>query len=252
MASVTGRFARALLAAVSVLAVWQALTVAFSLPAFILPGPARVAAALAARPAFWSANALTTGLEALVGLVAGSIAGIALAVSMGRFPRLQYLLQPVMVVSQSFPVFALAPLLVLWFGFGFGSKIAMAVIAIFFPVAAALDDGLRATPPHLLDLGRLYRAAPYQELFLLRLPSAVPRLVTGLRLASVYAPIGALVGEWVGASSGLGYVMLQANGRSQTDVVFAALLIVATLAVALRAVVDAVTARLLSWSTDPF
>jgi putative hydroxymethylpyrimidine transport system permease protein len=155
-----------------------------------------------------------------------------------------------MVVSQAIPVFAIAPLLVLWLGFGLASKIVMATIAIFFPVASAFHDGLLRTDQNLIDLARLHGAGRGQMLRLLRIPSALPALVTGLRLAAVYAPIGALIGEWVGASSGLGYAMLHANGRSQTDVVFAALFLLAAMSVLLRATVDLLTSNLTPWAPE--
>ena len=117
----------------------------------------------------------------------------------------------------------------------------MATIAIFFPVASAFHDGLARTDPQLVELARLYGASHAQQVGLLRIPAALPALVTGIRVAAVYAPIGALVGEWVGSSSGLGYAMLQANGRAQIDVVFAALLLLAAMSVLLRALVDLVT-----------
>ena len=169
---------------------------------------------------------------------------------MSFLPLSRRLLLPVMVVSQALPVFAIAPLLALWFGFGLASKVVMATIAIFFPVASAFHDGLARTDPGLLDLARLYGAGRSREVAVLRLPSALPSLVTGVRLAAVYAPIGALIGEWVGASSGLGYAMLLANARAQTDVVFAALFLLAAMSVLLRALVDLATRNLTPWAPE--
>jgi putative hydroxymethylpyrimidine transport system permease protein len=209
-----------------------------------------VFAALAARPDLWQVHAVTTLTESVIGLVAGSVAGAALALAMSFLPVTRRVLLPLMVVSQAVPVFAIAPLLALWFGFGLASKIVMATIAIFFPVASAFADGLARTDPNLIDLGRLYRARRAQIVRLLRVPAALPALITGVRLAAVYAPIGALIGEWVGASSGLGYAMLFANARAQTDVMFAALFLLAAMAVALRAIVDLATARLTPWAPE--
>jgi putative hydroxymethylpyrimidine transport system permease protein len=216
----------------------------------MLPSPARVHAALQSRPELWREHAVTTLEEALAGLGLGVVAGMALALVMSFLPPTRHLLLPVMVVSQAFPVIAIAPLLVLWFGFGVGSKIVMATIAIFFPVASAFHDGLARTDPQLLDLARLYDANHLQQVHLLRIPAALPALVTGIRVAAVYAPVGALVGEWVGASSGLGYAMLQANGRAQIDVVFAAILLLAAMSVLLRAAVDLLTRDLTPWAPE--
>jgi putative hydroxymethylpyrimidine transport system permease protein len=241
---------RALLVALGLLAIWQAAVFVFAPPPFMLPGPDRVFAALAARPELWQVHAVTTLTESLIGLVAGTAAGIALALAMSFFPPTRRLLLPVMVVSQALPVFAIAPLLALWFGFGLASKMVMATIAIFFPVASAFADGLARTDQNLIDLGRLYRAGRFDTVRLLRVPSALPALITGIRLAAVYAPIAALIGEWVGASSGLGYAMLFANARAQTDVMFAALLLLAAMSVVLRAAVDLATAPLAPWAPE--
>jgi putative hydroxymethylpyrimidine transport system permease protein len=241
---------RAVFVAVALVVIWQAIVFVFAPPAFMLPGPQAVFRALIERPDLWRVDAVTTLTETVIGLVTGAALGAGLALLMSFLPPTRRVLLPVMVVSQAIPVFAIAPLLALWFGFGLASKIVMATIAIFFPVASAFADGLARTDPNLIDLGRLFRASHWQTVTLLRLPGALPSLVTGLRLAAVYAPIGALIGEWVGASSGLGYAMLLANGRGQTAVVFAALFLLAAMSVVLRAVVDLLTARLTPWAPE--
>lgn len=247
-----GLIRRAILVALGLLLLWQALVIVLAPPHFMLPSPARVGAALLARPELVTRDAVTTLVETLIGFASGAALGIALALTMAFLPPARRFVMPVMVVSQALPVFALAPLLVLWFGFGLGSKIVMATIAIFFPVASAFHDGLSRTETGLLDLARLNRASRAQEVFLIRFPAALPALGSGLRVAAVYAPVGALIGEWVGASSGLGYAMLQANGRSQTDVVFAALILLAAMSVLLRAAVDAATRPLAPWAPETF
>jgi putative hydroxymethylpyrimidine transport system permease protein len=241
---------RALGVAAALIVIWQVIVTVVQPPPFLLPGPLRVFAALVERPELWQVHAVTTLTETLIGLVAGSVLGAGLALVMSFLPLTRPVLLPVMVVSQAIPVFAIAPLLALWFGFGIASKIVMATIAIFFPVASAFADGLARADPNLLDLARLYRARRWQVVTLLRLPGAIPALVTGLRLAAVYAPIGALIGEWVGASSGLGYAMLLANARAQTDAMFAALILLIAMSVALRALVDLLTANLTPWAAE--
>jgi putative hydroxymethylpyrimidine transport system permease protein len=241
---------RAVFVAIGLIIIWQAIVLIFRPPPFMLPPPADVLAALEARPELWQVHAVTTLTETVIGLICGASLGAALALGMSLVPPTRPILLPVMVVSQALPVFAIAPLLALWFGFGLASKIVMATIAIFFPVASAFYDGLARTDPQLLDLARLYGGGHAQQVRLLRLPSALPSLITGIRLAAVYAPIGALIGEWVGASSGLGYIMLLANGRSQTDVVFAALFLLAAMSVLLRAAVDLVTRNLTPWMPE--
>jgi putative hydroxymethylpyrimidine transport system permease protein len=241
---------RALAVALALLIIWQAIVWIVQPPPFLLPDPARVLAALVSRPDLWQVHAVTTLTETGIGLVSGAVLGAALALAMSFLPLTRRVLLPVMVVSQAIPVFAIAPLLALWFGFGLASKIVMATIAIFFPVASAFADGLARADPKLLDLAQLYGARRWQVVALIRLPGALPALVTGLRLAAVYAPIGALIGEWVGASSGLGYAMLLANARAQTDVMFAALILLIAMSVTLRGLVDLLTANLTPWAAE--
>jgi putative hydroxymethylpyrimidine transport system permease protein len=157
---------------------------------------------------------------------------------------------PIVVTSQALPVFAIAPVLVLWFGFGLASKIVMATTIIVFPVASSFYDGLTRTDEGLLDLATLYRATPLQRLAVIRVPAAMPGLVSGLRMAATVAPIGAIIGEWVGASSGLGLVMMQANAHFQTDFMFAALAVLVALSLALRLAVDRLTRNLAPWAPE--
>jgi putative hydroxymethylpyrimidine transport system permease protein len=241
---------RALAVAIGLIVIWQAIILIFAPPPFMLPGPLAVLAALRDRPDLWRVHAVVTLTETLAGLVIGTVVGAALALAMSFVPITKRLLLPVLVVSQAIPVFAIAPLLALWFGFGVASKIVMATIAIFFPVTSAFADGLARTGAGLVDLARLYRAKRWQVLTVLRIPNALPDLITGIRLAAVYAPVGALIGEWVGSSSGLGYAMLFANARSETAVVFAALFIVVAMSVLLRAAVDLLTANLTPWAPE--
>lgn len=241
---------RALAVAAGLLLIWQAIVLIFAPPPYMLPPPVQVLAALRDHPDLLRVHAVTTLSETLVGLLSGTAIGAVLALVMSFLPPARRLLLPVLVVSQAIPVFAIAPLLALWFGFGLASKIVMATIAIFFPVTSAFADGLARTDSGLLDLARLYRARRWQVVTLLRIPEALPDFVTGVRLAAVYAPVGALIGEWVGSSSGLGYAMLFANSRSQTAVVFAALILIVAMSVLLRAAVDLLTANLTPWMPE--
>lgn len=233
-----------LAAAAVALAVWQGIVWATAAPPFILPSPGRVAQALWDNRALIADHALITGAEVLAGLALGAALGAATAVQLTLSDAARRLLLPVLVFSQAVPVFALAPILTLWLGYGIGSKIVMTVLIIYFPVASAFYDGLRRTDPVLLDLARAAGAGPWATLWRLRLPAALPAFASGLRLAAVYAPIGAVIGEWVGASGGLGYLMLLANGRAKTDLMFAALFVLAVGAVILYLALGLLARRL--------
>ncbi|MEM1344767.1 MAG: ABC transporter permease [Pseudomonadota bacterium] len=216
------------------LAGWQALVVATELPSFILPGPLLVAETLWSSREILADNALITILEVVIGLCLGTVLGALSAIGLAASPMARALIRPMMVFSQAIPVFALAPLLTLWLGFGLWSKIAMALIIIYFPVTSAFFDALMRTNPDWLGLARVMGAHPARIMWHIRIPAALPGLASGLRLAAVYAPIGAVIGEWVGASRGLGYLMLLANGRAKTDLMFAALIVLAMFTILLH------------------
>jgi putative hydroxymethylpyrimidine transport system permease protein len=188
--------------------------------------------------------------EVLAGLFCGAVLGFLTAFGMAALPRLGRLVWPMLLILHALPVFVLAPILVLWFGFGMASKVVMATIIIFFPVASSFADGLRRTEPAILDAVALTKASHWQALRHVRVPLALPSLVSGLRVAAPLAPIGAVVGEWVGASAGLGFVMVQSNARMQTDTVFAAMAILAAMTLVLRWAVDRLTAHLTPWAPE--
>ena len=241
---------RALIAAAGLVLLWQGFVWITDVPPFLLPSPWRVAQALAARWDSIASHALVTGAEMLAGLALGAALGSAMALSLMAWRGGRRWLLPLLLVSQAIPVFAIAPLLTLWFGFGMASKVVMATLIIFFPVATAFYDGLRRTEPGWLDLAHTMGAPRGAVLWRLRVPAALPALASGLRVAAAVAPIGAVVGEWVGASAGLGYLMLHANGRSQTDVMFAALFVLALMALALWFTMDRLLRRAIPWQPD--
>ncbi len=160
---------------------------------------------------------------------------------------LSKLLLPLLVISQAIPVFAIAPLLVLWFGYGLASKIVMTILIIYFPVTAACYDGLRNTSMQWLELAKTMQVSASAMLFKVRLPAALPSFASGLRIAVSVAPIGAIVGEWVGSSQGLGYLMLHANARMQVDLMFSALLILMVISLVLYFSVDYFLRKWLPW-----
>jgi len=241
---------RGLVIFLGLLVAWQALVSLTGVESFILPGPLAVAKALVARWSLLAENAGVTILEILLGLALGTLLGVSSALLIAAFrPARQWLL-PVLVVSQAIPVFALAPLLVLWLGYGLASKVAMATLIIYFPVTAAFYDGLKRTDPGWLDLARTMGGSRLAVLRVIRIPAALPALASGLRVATAVAPIGAVVGEWVGSSAGLGYLMLHANARLQIDVMFAALFVLAVFAVLLYFAVDRALRLALPWQVE--
>ena len=232
------RLMRFVIVSAGLILLWHLLVVLTDLPPFILPGPMRVATALFGNIELISQHALVTIAEVMLGLGLGSLLGAVTAIGLAISPLARTMLRPMMVISQALPVFALAPLLTLWLGYGLWPKVIMALLIIYFPVTSAFFDGLMATPRGMLDLARVMNAQPWRIMTHIRIPAGLPGLASGLRLAAVYAPIGAIIGEWVGASQGLGYLMLLANGRAKTDLMFAALIVIVIITLSLHASVE--------------
>ncbi|MBT8328337.1 MAG: ABC transporter permease [Desulfofustis sp.] len=226
---------------------WQLLVVVTQVPPYILPAPLPVALALVEQWPVLLKHLWTTAFEIIAGLLIGTLLGTSCALTMIISPLLKRWMQPVLVISQAIPVFALAPILVLWFGYGMASKIAMAVLIIFFPVAASFYQGMRRTNPDILELARIMGASRVATLRHIVIPSAMPAFGAGLRVAAAVAPIGAVVGEWVGSSSGLGFYMLHANARMQVDVMFAALAMLSLTALLVYFSVDYLLDKIIYW-----
>ena len=231
-------------------ALWQLVVWASDAPHYILPGPLAVLRALIGHSGALAGHASVTLAEIVLGWLLGALLGCLAALTLIAAKGLRPWLLPLLVASQAVPVFAIAPLLVLWLGYGMASKVAMATLIIFFPVTAAFYDGLRRVEPGWLDLARSMDASSWRRLRHILIPAALPALGSGLRVATGVAPIGAIVGEWVGSSAGLGYLMLHANARLQIDLVFAALFLLAILAIFLYYAVDSLLRAAMPWQSD--
>lgn len=241
---------RALFITVVLCLLWYVLVKITRVPAFIFPSPEAVFQTIIEQYPVLLKHALVTLIEIVAGLLIGTALGVLSAVGLSAFKRSRRWLMPVMVMTQSLPVFALAPLLTLWFGYGMAAKIVMAVLIIYFPVVAASFDGLRHTPVAMIDLAQTLGASRRSLMWHIRLPAALPSIASGVRVAASIAPIGAVVGEWVGSSQGLGYLMLNANGRMQTDLMFAALFCLCLIALALYFTVNTLLDRCLYWQNE--
>ncbi|MDA3979778.1 ABC transporter permease [Gallibacterium sp. AGMB14963] len=241
---------KSLLLSCSLLLLWQATVVVFDLPHYMLPKPIDVLDQLQSKTALLLAHIQVTLLEILLGLCLGFLLGLLSALLLSLSNWLSSLLLPLLIVSQAIPVFAIAPLLVLWFGYGMASKIAMTILIIYFPVTAACYDGLRNTPTTWLELSKTMSATPLQILWRVRLPAALPSLASGLRIAVTIAPIGAVIGEWVGSNQGLGYLMLHANARMQVDLMFAALFVLMFITLLFFFLTDKLLRYFLPWANQ--
>lgn len=241
------RAVRIIVILICVVLFWYAVILVTGTPEFILPPPDAVLASLVNDADLLAENALTTISEILLGMVFGISIGCSTALLMIYSGSIRRWMLPILVASQAVPVYALAPVLVLWFGFGIWPKVAMATLIIYFPVTAAFFDGLRQTDKHWIDLARTMGASGTDILRLVRLPAALPALASGIRIAAATAPIGAIVGEWVGASAGLAHVMNQSKAQAEEPRMFAALIVIAVIAVVLYFAVDRLLKRAIPW-----
>jgi ABC-type nitrate/sulfonate/bicarbonate transport system permease component len=227
---------------------WEAYARLSGVSPILLPGPVRVVEALWTFRADAVRHAIPTLVETVAGFAISVTFSIATAAAMDRVPVLRRALEPLLVVSQTIPVIALAPLLVLWFGFGLAPKVLVVVLVTFFPITIALLAGFRSAPPETGDLLRSYGATDGQNLRLLRWPSSLPFLFTGLRISVVYAVIGAVFGEYVGAREGLGIWMQLSQNAFRTDLVFAAIVVTAAVSLGLYAAVTVLQRLVVPWA----
>lgn len=240
------RAGRACLATATALLGWHLIVLLTGAPSFILPGPLDVARALNDNAALLLTQTGFSALNLLQGLTLGVVLGIATALNLALSPAARLFLRPVLIFAQAVPVFALAPVITLWLGYGAPSKIVMVALVTYFPIASAFFDGLMRLPTGLGDLAQTSGAGPLRRLIHLQVPNALPALASGLRLSAIYAPLAVVIGEWVGSSRGLGHLMLMANGRGQTDLMFASLMVLALLSLSLWATIETLARRFLA------
>jgi len=240
-------FLRGLFVLLGIFALWQVIIIIFDLPSYILPTPLDVLRTGFAKSGLLISETKITIFETLAGLLLGTLFGCIAALLMTSFKSFSFWLLPILIVSQAIPTFAIAPLLVIWFGYGMTSKIATTIIMIFFPITSSFFDGLRRTDPGWLDLAKTMNAKKWRFFWYIRIPAALPSFASGLRVATVAAPIGAVVGEWVGASQGLGFLMLNANARMQIDLMFAGLFTLILFSLILYFIIDKFLKILIPW-----
>lgn len=214
------------------LALWQGVCVIWSVPTAVLPTPIQVATAVGKHWPTLLQEGWITLKATLYGFALALVLGIPLAVAVSTFRWVNLMFYPLLVALQSVPKVALAPLLLVWLGTGMESKLAIAWLVAFFPVVVDTAAGLQATPKELLELARSLRASPWQLFAKVRFPAALPFVVTGAKVAVTLAVIGAVIGEFVGSSEGLGFLLLSATSQIDTPLAFAALFALSILGMA--------------------
>jgi len=248
--SATGRRRRLgppLAVVVLLLVAWEVYARASGVSPFVLPAPSQVLGAL------WDfrddaiRHTIPTVFETVVGFGISIVAATAVAVALDRVAWVRAAVEPLLVGSQTIPIIAIAPLLVVWFGFGLFPKVVVVVLVTFFPITVALLDGFGSTPADATDLLRSFGASAGQTFRLLRWPSGLPAFFTGLRISASYAVVAAVIGEYVGATEGLGIWMQLSQRAFRTDLVFAAILLTAVLSIALYGAVAVAERAIIPW-----
>ena len=205
------------------LGIWETAVSIYDVPHYILPAPSAIVATMVEKRATLLGHAQITLQEMLLGFALAAGSGLLLAVLMFELPVLEKAFYPYVIGSQTVPVFAIAPLLVVWFGYGMSSKVIMAAVIVFFPIVLNTLDGLKSTDVDMVNLLRVMQASRWQLLWKAYLPSAFPFILSGAKIGISISTIGAVIGEWVGSKAGLGRLMLDANSQLQVSLVFAAI-----------------------------
>jgi ABC-type nitrate/sulfonate/bicarbonate transport system permease component len=227
--------------------VWELVVRLLDVPDYVLPAPSEVLAALVGNAAVIGGHTLSTVATAILGLLLGTVTGVTLAVVMAASAAARSALYPLVVVSQSVPMVVLAPLFVVWFGFGLLPRVLVVALVAFFPVAVATVSGLIAADRDQVDLVRAMGGSRRDLAEHVLVPGALPSLFTGLKVAASYAMFGAVVGEWIGASAGLGLYLERSRASFATDQMFAAVLVIAAVSVALVGLVFVLERAALPW-----
>ena len=228
----------ALIALGGLLALWIAASALEWVPGYLLPAPWDVAAAFATEAPLLLEHSLITLQEAFYGLVLGVGLGFLFAAAMDAWDLLYRALYPILVLTQTIPTVAIAPLLVLWFGYEMAPKIILIVIVTFFPVTVGLLDGFRAADRDAVALLRSMGASPLQVFRYIKFPSALPQFFSGLRIAAAYAVVGAVISEWLGGFGGLGVYMTRVKQAFAFDKMFAVIFLISAISLGLMALVD--------------
>jgi putative hydroxymethylpyrimidine transport system permease protein len=237
-----------LLAAWELAARWDLIADALDIKPFLIPAPSDVAESLWNDRELLAGDAWVTAQEVLLGFAIAVVLGFAFAVCLHLSDTLRRAFYPLLVASQTVPVIAIAPILIVWLGFGLGPKLAIIALVCFFPITVNTLDGLRAVDPDLPRMMRTLDARRAQILRRVEIPSALPYLLSGAKIAAAISVIGAVFGEWSGADEGLGHLILIAQGQLQTARVFAAVVVLSALALALFGALALIERRFAWWS----
>ncbi len=231
-----------------ILLIWWGISVSGLIPSYMLPSPVSVGEAFIKDFSNLITHALVSVQEAIYGLIIGVLLAFIIATLMDRFETLEKALLPILVVTQTIPTIAIAPLLVLWMGFGMAPKITLVVVTTFFPIAVGLLDGYKSVDPDEISLMRSMRANRLQIFWHVKLPAALPYFFSGLRVSASYAVVGAVISEWLGGFDGLGVYMTRVRKAYAFDKMFAVIILIIIVSLLLMAAVDLIKSLMMPWT----
>jgi NitT/TauT family transport system permease protein len=234
---------------VAVFVLWWLVTGLGLVKPYLIPSPVSVIAEFHDHAGLLAKHSGITLLETVIGFVVAAVVGLLCAVAIVYSRGVERTLYPLLLAAQVVPKIAIAPLFVVWLGFGIAPKILVAVLIAFFPVVISSVAGLRAVDPELLDLAATMGANPWNSFTKIRFPGAIPHIFAGLKVAVTLAVVGAVVGEFVGANSGLGYIVMSSNGNLNTPQLFAALIAMSLIGIVLFAVLEIAERFAVPWRT---
>ncbi len=236
---------------VVLLSIWEAISRFEVFPPFILPSPSSILVSLVTNFTSMQYDILITLYEALTGFIIAIILSVLIAVAMDSIIGFKKTIYPVLIISQTIPIIIIAPLFIIWFGYGYAPKIIIVTLICFFPITISLLQGLVAVDKEQIDLLKSMGAGKFQIYKFVKIPSAMPGFFSGLKIAATYSIMGATIGEWVGGKSGLGVYMIRAKQAFETDRVFAAIIVIVVLSILLLKIIEFAEKKNMPWLRMP-
>lgn len=233
---------------VSLIILWEMIIIVYRIPKYILPAPSVIIDALINnRQVLWE-HTKTTILEASIGFFIATIFAVFIAGLMNKYGILKKIIYPILVISQTVPIIALAPLFMIWFGFGILPKIIIVVLVCFFPIAVSVIEGLATVDKDLINLMKVMGASPFQIFMKVQLPATLPAFFSGLKIAATYSIMGAVIAEWIGAKSGLGVYMTRTMSSFNIEALFADIFIVVLLSMGIFRFIEWIGKKIMPWN----
>ncbi|MFC4403438.1 ABC transporter permease [Gracilibacillus xinjiangensis] len=234
----------------AIILIWELAARVLQVPDWILPAPTVILAEAIAGWSNYQHHIFATIKLTIYGFLSGVIIGLLIAMTLHLVPRLREALYPLLIMSQNIPIIVLAPLLVIWFGFGITPKLLIIILVCFFPIAVATIDGLKQTSPELIHYMKMAGATNKQIFTKLELPHALPAIFSGLKISATYSVMGAVISEWLGANQGIGVYMTLASSSFRTDRVFVAILFIMILCLLFFMLIIGLEKILIKWRKD--